>query len=158
MVFWSFWLKIISCGSLFRSGLKFLFHWDAQLFILAKPLFNLSADLVMFYITENSDVSSANSFSLDLKLSVKSFVYIRKNNGSSTEPCRTPDSIAVDEEYCPFRKTLCFRWYKKSFTVFFTFMMETFVPNLIQDFWYVKKYTSSFIALIKRFINLMCNR
>ena len=63
----------------------------------------------MFYITENSDVSSANSFSLDLKLSVKSFVYIRKNNGSSTEPCRTPDSIAVDEEYCPFRKTLCFR-------------------------------------------------
>ena len=49
---------------------------------------------------------------------------------------------------------LVFTWY----AVFFKFVKETFVPNLIKGFRYVKKYTSSFIALIKRFINLMSNR
>ena len=89
-----------------------------QVLILAKSLFNSLADLDIFSTTENSDVSSANSFALDAKSSNKSFMYIRKSNGPRIEACGTPASIAVDEEYCPFRTTLCFPWYNKSFTIF----------------------------------------
>ena len=43
-------------------------------------------------------------------------MYIRKSNGPSIEPCGTP-AFAAHGENCPFRTTLCFRSYKKSFTV-----------------------------------------
>ena len=39
------------------------------------------------------------NFALDAKSSDKSFMYIRKSNGASIEPCGTPVSIAVHEEY-----------------------------------------------------------
>ena len=76
------------------------------------------ADLVMLSTTDNDDVSSANNFALDAKSSDKSFMYIRKHNGPSIELCGTPASITAHEKYWPFRRTLCFRGYKKSFTVF----------------------------------------
>ena len=61
-----------------RSGLKLIFHWNAQLLILAKLLFRSLADLVIFFTTKSKDVSSANNFGLDAKLSDKSFKYFRK--------------------------------------------------------------------------------
>ena len=95
---------------LVRSGLKFIYHWNVQVLILAKSLFKSMADLVIFSITENRDVSSANNCGLDPKSSDKT--------GPSIEPYGTPASIAAHEEYCPFRATLCYRWYKKYVATF----------------------------------------
>ena len=81
------------------SGLKFIFHWNAQVLILAKSLFNSLADLLIFSTSENSDASSSNNFASDVKLSDKSFMYIRKSSGLKIEPCGTPASIAVHKEY-----------------------------------------------------------
>ena len=82
-------------------------------------------------------------------------MYIRKDNGPSIE------TYGTHEEYCPFTTLLSYLGYNKSVTVFnklpdihffFKFMKETFVPNLIKDFRYIKKYTPRFVALFKRFI------
>ena len=81
------------------SGLKFIFHWNVQVLILAKSLLNSLADLLIFSTSENSDVLSTNNFALDVKLSGKSFMYIRKSSGLKIEPCGTPASIAAHKEY-----------------------------------------------------------
>ena len=81
------------------SGLKFIFHWHAQVLILAKSLFNSLADLLIFSTSENRNVSSSNNFALDVKLSDKSFMYIRKSRDLKIEPCGTPASIAAHKEY-----------------------------------------------------------
>ena len=91
------------------SGLKFILHWNAQVLILAKSLFKSLADLAMFSTTKNRDASSANNSALDTKSSDKLFMSIRKNNGPNIGPCGTPASVAAQENYCPFRTTLCFR-------------------------------------------------
>ena len=62
---------------------------------MAKSLFKSLADLVIFFITENRDVSSANNFGLDAKSSDKPLMYIIKNNGPSIEPYGTPASVAA---------------------------------------------------------------
>ena len=62
------------------SGLKFIFHWVAQLLILSKSLLRfkslirLFAEVWMSCITENKDVSSAKSFALDERPSVRSLM------------------------------------------------------------------------------------
>ena len=62
------------------SGLKFIFHWVAQLLIFSKSLLRfkslkrLFADVWMSCITENKDVSSAKSFALDERPSVRSLM------------------------------------------------------------------------------------
>ena len=53
------------------------------------------------------DASSANSFTVDEILLLRSFVYIRKNNGSKIEPWGTPASIGEHEDTWPFNRT---RW------------------------------------------------
>ena len=62
---------------------------------MAKSLFKSLADLVIFFTTENRDVSSANNFGLDAKSSDKPLMYIIKNNGPSIEPYETPASVAA---------------------------------------------------------------
>ena len=71
-------------------------------------IINSLADLVIFSTTENSDVSSANNFELDAKLSDKSIMYIRKSSGPNIELSGNPASIAAHEDYCLFRTTICF--------------------------------------------------
>ena len=73
--FWSLWEKITSWAGLLGSGLKPIFHWEAQLFILLKSWFNLFAGECLSFITEKSVVSSANSLGFEIKLSGKS-IYI----------------------------------------------------------------------------------
>ena len=73
--------KITSWACLLGSVLKFIFYWKAQLFILFKSWFNLLADKYWSFITEKSDVSSANSLELETKLSGKSVIYIKKYSG-----------------------------------------------------------------------------
>ena len=60
-----------------------------------------------------SEVSSAKSFTLQLKFSVKSFMYIKKKRGPKIEPCGTPAEIFLQLEDCPFKTVLCFLSDKK---------------------------------------------
>ena len=78
--FYKFRLKMTSWACLVVSGLKFIFHWVAQLLILSKSLLRfkslitLFAEVWMSRITENKDVSSAKSFALDERPSVRSLM------------------------------------------------------------------------------------
>ena len=47
---------------------------------------------------EKIDASSANSFTVDERLLLRSFMYIRKNNGPKIEPWGTPASIGDHED------------------------------------------------------------
>ena len=51
-LFFNLWLKMTSCACLVVSGLKFIYHWVAQLLILLKSLLRLFAEVWMSCITE----------------------------------------------------------------------------------------------------------
>jgi len=42
----------------------------------------------------------------------KTFIYIKKSNGSRTEPCGTPHVTARNADHSPPEKTACFRFSK----------------------------------------------
>ena len=72
--FFNFRLKNTSCACLVVSGLKLIFPWVSHLPILSKSLLRLFVEVWMSYITENKDVSSAKSFALDERSSVRSLI------------------------------------------------------------------------------------
>ena len=51
---------------------------------------------------EKTDVSSANSFTVDERLLPRSFMYIRLNSGPKIVPWATPASIGDHEDVWPF--------------------------------------------------------
>ena len=55
---------------------------------------------------EKIDLSSASSFTVDGRLLLRSFLYIRKNSGTKIEPWGTPASIGDHEDAWPFKR-LC---------------------------------------------------
>ena len=57
-------LRITSWACLTVSGLNFIFHRLAHLFILSKSLLRLFAEVWILFTTKNKDVSPANSFAL----------------------------------------------------------------------------------------------
>ena len=67
-----------------------IFHLCAHSDIFCRSLFNTSAEVVLSCTTENREISSAKSFTVDSMFSEKSFMYIRKNNGPRIDPCGTP--------------------------------------------------------------------
>ena len=79
-------------GLLIGSGLKLIFHWKAQLFILFKSSCKFSADKSLPNNTEKKDVSSANSLGFETKFSDKSFVCVKKSSDSRIEPRVSPAS------------------------------------------------------------------
>ena len=54
---------------------------------------------------KKTDVSSANSFTVDERLLPRSFMYIRKNSGLEIEPWGIPASIGVHEDVWTFKRT-----------------------------------------------------
>ena len=86
--FFDFLVKITSWACLFRSGLKLIFHWKAQSFIVyykltigcklhnnyIMPLFKSLAELWMSWSKENGEVSSAKSLTFEDKPSSKLFM------------------------------------------------------------------------------------
>ena len=69
-----FRINITSWVCLLRSGLKLIFHWKAKLLICLRSSFSFSAGRFTSWVTENKDVSSANSLTLDGKLLDKSLI------------------------------------------------------------------------------------
>ena len=119
-----------SCACLFGSGLKLIFHRKTHLFIFAKSLFSLRADVLLSWITENKDVSSANSLAFEGNPSHKSLIYIKNNNGPSIEHWGTPTLTLDQSETCPFNKTLCFLFLRKSHKRFSKLLDLPFCFNL----------------------------
>ena len=56
-VFFNFLLKVISCACLLRSGLKLIFHCNAQSCTWARLSFNSFAEASTLKATENSEVN-----------------------------------------------------------------------------------------------------
>ena len=86
LIFFDFRLKMISRACLLVSGLKFIFHWKAELLILAKSLLSSFADVFMPCVTENKDVSSANS--LALKERPVAFFHSKGNKRKPRDLCK----------------------------------------------------------------------
>ena len=106
-----------SCACFLGSGLKLIFHWNAHLFIFAKSLFSSRAE-IKSQTTENKDVSSASSLVFEDNPSEKSLIYIKNNNGPSMEPWGIPALTSGQSETCPFNKTLCFLFLRRSYKRF----------------------------------------
>ena len=101
-----FRLKMTSCACFIESELKLIFHWNVHLFIFVKSLFSSRSEVLLSWITENKDVSSTNSLAFEDNPSNKSLIYIKKNNG--------PSVTSDQSQACPFSKTLCFLFLRKS--------------------------------------------
>ena len=68
------------------SGLKLIFHCNAHFGTLARSSFNSFAKASTLKTTENSEVSSAQSFALDDKSFVKSLINIKNRSGPKIDP------------------------------------------------------------------------
>ena len=66
--------KITSCAFLLVSGLKIIFHWFAQAFILLKSLFKLVADKFLLSTTEKGETLPAKSLAFVVRLSKGWFI------------------------------------------------------------------------------------
>ena len=64
---------------------------------------------VVELIARYKAVSSANSLTLDLTCSGRSFMYARKRIGPRTEPCGTPEETEMLSELIPLITTACFQ-------------------------------------------------
>ena len=100
----------------FWIWIKLVFRWNAHLFIFAKSLFSLRAEVLISWITENKSLLSANSLAFKDNHSDKSLINIKSNNGPGirTKPWRTPALASDQTETCPYNKTLCFLFLRKS--------------------------------------------
>ena len=88
--------KGTSCACLLGSRLKVIFHWlHWQIYI----------------------IDYAKSLTFVVRLSEKSFIYIKNNHGPRIDPSGTPNSILDYEGSWPFNTTLCFLSFKKSVRV-----------------------------------------
>ena len=66
-------------------------------------------------VTENKGVSSTNSLAFENYASNKLLIYIKNNNnGRSLEPLITRALTSDQLETCPFNKTLCFLFLRRS--------------------------------------------
>ena len=110
---------------------------EAQSFIFAKSLFRSLAVAFGSWTIENREVSSAKSFGFVIKLSDKSLMYIRKNNGPNIEAWGTLASILVHKKYFSVSASRCFVFEKKSVIKFRSFPDIPFCFNLyIRPLWH----------------------
>ena len=85
-----------------------------SLFVFAKPSFSSRAEILLSWITENKDARSENSLAFEDNSSVELLMHIKNNNEPSIEPWGTPVLTSDHSETCPFNKTFCFLFLRKS--------------------------------------------
>ena len=56
------------------------------------------------WTTEKTEVSSANSFAVDERFWLRSFIYVRKKSSPKTDPWGTSASIGDQEDSWPFKE------------------------------------------------------
>ena len=74
--------------------------------IFGRSLLNISAKVLLLCTTENREVSSTKSFTVDSMFSGKSFMYIRKKSEPRIDPCGTPALTGNHFEVWPLSNTL----------------------------------------------------
>ena len=83
--------KKTSSHFLLGSGLKVIFHWFAQTFVLRKSLFKLVADTLILSTTEKK---------------IRLFMQIKNSNKPRIDPYGMPVSVLDLEDSWPFNITL----------------------------------------------------
>ena len=79
-----------------ESELKTIFYCSPHCQIFLSHYIAHILQIHILQISENKEVSSANSFTLLVKLSTISLIYIRKNNGPNIEPCEKFSNLMFD--------------------------------------------------------------
>ena len=97
--------KITSFACFFGLGLNCIFHRYPQFLIIYKSEFKVFWKFLVSMIFEKSEVLSAKILHIDIILSGKSFIYIKKKRGPNTDPWGTPEFIFL---------LLCCDFYNKS--------------------------------------------
>ena len=90
------------------SGLNNIFHLTGQSCINFKSCSMFSVEYFSSYIIAIKEISSANSFGLQIRCSGRSLINTRNKRGPKTDPSGTPDLIGLQDELAPFIITLCF--------------------------------------------------
>ena len=103
--------KIIFCVCLFGSGLKVIFCWFAQAFILLTSLLKWVTDNL--YYRRQKKVKSQQGVWHLLWDRLKDRLYRSKVTGSKKYPCGTLASALDHEDSWLFNTTLCFVDFKK---------------------------------------------
>ena len=114
-------LKMTSWTCLVGAGLKFIFHWKAQLCFISKYLLRTFVEVWLSWIMENKDVSSANNFAFLESPSERSFIQIKNNNGLIMEHWCTPPVTFVHVEGWTLTTMRCLLSLKKSHNSFSKF-------------------------------------
>ena len=101
---WMGHLALVICRFWHLDGLKLMSHRCSHLSRVQRSFCRViesPSELIAKYMA----VSSANSLTLDLTWSGRSFTYARKSMGPRTEPCGTPEDTATLSELTPFKTT-----------------------------------------------------
>ena len=93
--------------------LKFIFYLWAQSKILLKSSFKQDFERTSWVTVETKEVSSAKSFGLECKFSVKSIMWTTKSGGPTSEPSGTLALLSAHEECWLFKTTLSFLLLRK---------------------------------------------
>ena len=109
--FWILGEKGTSWACLLGSGLKFIFHWKDQLFILFKSSFKVFVDKFLSNITEKRAVSSTNSLEFETKFSDKSFIYILRK--VAVRELNPEEPLLQHWPMVNFDHTLCFLCFRR---------------------------------------------
>ena len=111
-------------------GLKFIFHWKAHLSISATSFFSSFSDVFISCVTENRDMSSANSLAWKKGPVARSLTKIKHSKRPKMDSWGTPEATSAQLESCPFNTILCFLSLKKLAKHFCRFPLIWFCFNL----------------------------
>ena len=156
-VFFNFCLKITSYACLLMSGLKLIFHCNAQSWTLSRSSFNSFTEASTLKTAENNEVSSAKSFAPDEKSSVKSLIYIENRGGIKIDPWGTPALISAHEKIdhlkLPFvfcsSESLLSNW-----VVYLKYHFVSFLFFFLFGWKHIYNLHSSEIHIIKKWKNI----
>ena len=110
-------LKMTSWACLVGSEIKFIFHWKTELFIIFKSLLRSFADAWVSCTTENEEVSSANSFTLVVRPSIRPLIWIKNNKEPRMEHWGNRALMFFHVE-----ASRCFLSFQKTFKMFSKFL------------------------------------
>ena len=95
----------------------FFFFWYGLTHFLLKDqcsyLGQVVIQLLLWWISKNKDVSSADHLAFEDNPSDNFLIYIKNNNWPRIEPWETPALASDQSGTCPFNKSLCFLFLSK---------------------------------------------
>ena len=132
---WIAWFLNLMRKKIEGSGLKFIFHWYAQLLIFDKSLFKAVADEVILWTTEKREETSAKSLGFNDNPADKSLVEIKNKGGPRILPRRIPAFTEAHLEICAFKTTLWYEFDRKPCLIFSKFCYMSFCFSLNSTPW-----------------------